>query len=410
MLRRSHKKSRKGAKCDECRRRHIRCDEQRPICTNCSQADRQCSYKAPSIRPEGSSQSLTPSGQDNPSPTTSDLSSQTTAAQDAGNQVVFGDLSINNNADTIVNLTHLELFSHFGEIISPLFAGKDPDLRRDYLKNYQKAAFAGTYLMHEILAFAARHLCLTGPQSKSQFYADQATVLQTKALSLFNASLQQPKPETIIATFLFSSLLGTHLLSDTIAVRHMDLEPFLGHFVNYLKVHRGVRPIFDEYRQFLLNSELQPFLVWGWNLSTSKGSGSECQPIREMLSRTTLEQSIVDAYSQATDVLQSVIDGYKNRPAFPGPVPWVTVWLSMVKPNYTELLIARRPEALVVFAYYGAMIHCYHRDLWLVGESGKHIIELVTNSLGPEWTPWLKWPHQILEFSRDFATIQLNAI
>lgn len=117
-----------------------------------------------------------------------------------------------------------------------------------------------------------------------------------------------------------------------------------------------------------------------------------------MISRGNLDSSDVDAYTLATDTLQTIIDGHRNRPAFPGPAPWVTVWLSVVRPEYTELLIARRPEALVIFAYYGAMIHCYHRDLWLVGESGKHIIELVTKALDPEWIPWLSWPHQALDF------------
>lgn len=174
------------------------------------------------------------------------------------------------------------------------------------------------------------------------------------------------------------------------------------------KVHRGIRPIFDEYRNFLLNSELRPFLVWGWNLSTLKGVGLECQLLREMISRGTLENTVVDAYEKAIDLLQTVIDGYKNCPTFPGPAPWVSIWLSMVRPEYTELLVARRPEALVIFAYYGAMIHCYHRDLWLVGESGKHIIELVTRSLGEDWTHWLQWPHQIVQFSRDFHTVYRN--
>lgn len=135
-----------------------------------------------------------------------------------------------------MNITHLELFHHFGEIISPLFVGRDPDLCREYVQNYHKAAFTGIYLMYEILAFAARHLSITGPPTKSQFYADQATMLQTRALSLFSASLQEPQPDTIISTFLFSSLLGTHLLSDTIASQHMELDPFLSRFVDYLKV------------------------------------------------------------------------------------------------------------------------------------------------------------------------------
>lgn len=163
-------------------------------------------------------------------------SSKTAHSQDDANSSAFIDGYNSDRSGTLVNVLHLELFNHFSEIICPLFAGKDPDLCLKYLKNYHKAAFSGVYLMHEILAFAARHLSITGHPSKTQRYAREATVLQTRALSLFNASLQDPQADTIIATFLFSSLLGTHLLSDTIASRHMDLDSFLGHFVGYLKV------------------------------------------------------------------------------------------------------------------------------------------------------------------------------
>ncbi|OAA63079.1 C6 finger domain protein [Cordyceps fumosorosea ARSEF 2679] len=40
--RRSHRKSRNG--CTECKRRHIRCDEHRPLCSNCVSADRTCVF------------------------------------------------------------------------------------------------------------------------------------------------------------------------------------------------------------------------------------------------------------------------------------------------------------------------------------------------------------------------------
>ncbi|KAF4126368.1 Fungal Zn(2)-Cys(6) binuclear cluster domain [Geosmithia morbida] len=47
--RRSHRKSRNG--CIECKRRHIRCDEGRPACTNCTIAERNCSFPVPPAAP-----------------------------------------------------------------------------------------------------------------------------------------------------------------------------------------------------------------------------------------------------------------------------------------------------------------------------------------------------------------------
>lgn len=138
----------------------------------------------------------------------------------------------------IINMTHLELFQHFSNIIPPLFAGEDPDMLSKYIKVYREAAFMGPYLMHEALAFAARHLSITKPDSQAQqFYLNQATVLQTTALSLFRASIQQNQgPETSLPSFLFSSLLGTHILSDTVEMPVLHLDEFLGHFFDWIKV------------------------------------------------------------------------------------------------------------------------------------------------------------------------------
>ncbi|KAF3015879.1 hypothetical protein E8E14_008933 [Neopestalotiopsis sp. 37M] len=301
-----------------------------------------------------------------------------------------------NAMNSLVNVTHLELFYHFSQSAGPLFVGDDIDLLNKYMNNYFSAGLTETYLVHQMLAFSAKHKSRTGPESQAKFYEDQATLLQTQALILFTASRQKPRSYTsAVASMRFSSLLGTHLLCDTLAKRHVNLDSFMVQFDEYMKVHRGVRPIFDQYRDYLLTSELRPILVWGWKIVQTKGEGPECDPLREMLSDKHLDSAAVAAYTHAIDMLQRVIDDYKSRPTFPGPAPWTTVWLNGIKPEYTNLLLAREPGALAIFAYYGAMIHTHHRDLWLVGESGKHIIELATQALGPEWTPRLRWPLEI---------------
>ncbi|KAM3530077.1 hypothetical protein NHJ13051_001526 [Beauveria bassiana] len=55
--RRSHRKSRNG--CAECKRRHIRCDEHRPVCSNCVSADRACVFPRP---PATGTSAPTPNG------------------------------------------------------------------------------------------------------------------------------------------------------------------------------------------------------------------------------------------------------------------------------------------------------------------------------------------------------------
>ncbi|KAI0129602.1 hypothetical protein BJ170DRAFT_281748 [Xylariales sp. AK1849] len=402
MLRRSHKKSRRGAKCEECRRRHIRCDQARPTCVNCAQAERICSYpSAQSPRSQSESAATQPKSDESPSATGTSGPLASSSTQDSPVYELKENSSerADQQVDSLINLTHLELFAHFGEIVGPLFAGKDPAFGQEYLRVYHKAAFSGDYLMHEVLAFSAKHLSFLKPQPQSQFYLEQATLLQTQALGLFNVSTQKgSNPEQHIAMFLFSSLLGTHLLSDTVARRDLHLEAYLSLFANYLNIHGGVRPIFQEYGSALINSEMRHFLKWGVNLASSQGVGAECLAAKQMISEASdLSTADVEACRRAIELLQCVIDAYKTEPDFPGPCPWVTVWPMSCSSDFTRLLIGKRPEALVVFAYYGAMLYQYFQDLWIVGDSGKHIVRMIRTFLGPAWFPCLQWPMEVVD-------------
>ncbi|KAI9320702.1 hypothetical protein BX666DRAFT_1225139 [Dichotomocladium elegans] len=42
--------SRESRKCNVCRRRHVKCDEQRPKCSNCLKANAECSYSHSGMR------------------------------------------------------------------------------------------------------------------------------------------------------------------------------------------------------------------------------------------------------------------------------------------------------------------------------------------------------------------------
>ncbi|EGX95548.1 C6 finger domain protein [Cordyceps militaris CM01] len=71
--RRSHRKSRNG--CTECKRRHIRCDEHRPVCSNCVSADRRAC-----VFPRGPSSSSKP-----PDPTNSGAGTSSPSTSPANN-------------------------------------------------------------------------------------------------------------------------------------------------------------------------------------------------------------------------------------------------------------------------------------------------------------------------------------
>ncbi|KAK7757910.1 hypothetical protein SLS62_000288 [Diatrype stigma] len=163
-----------------------------------------------------------------------------------------------------INMHHLRLFDHFrGEkFMLDSFDTKLPEI--DQVKEtFVKEALSVPYVMYECLAFAARHLSVEGPPETTSFYLEQAVKLQTRSLAIFNASNPVINEETCLSLFIFSNLLGQHTLVDNLAFRQPSLDGFLGHFLSYIGLHRGVRSICDGCWPLLLNSELRPILLQG---------------------------------------------------------------------------------------------------------------------------------------------------
>jgi len=64
--------------------------------------------------------------------------------------------------------------------------------------------------------------------------------------------------------------------------------------------------------------------------------------------------------------------------------------------EYVMLLNQRRPEALIILAYYGVVLHSY-RKAWAIGDSGAALIKAISAQLGSYWGHWLLWPMQMVD-------------
>lgn len=60
-------------------------------------------------------------------------------------------------------------------------------------------------------------------------------------------------------------------------------------------------------------------------------------------------------------------------------------------PGYFELLETKVPEALLVFAYYCAILYIMSSTWWTKGWP-RPMIEAVAEVLDPKWGPLLHWP------------------
>ncbi|KAK4219930.1 hypothetical protein QBC37DRAFT_74411 [Rhypophila decipiens] len=436
MMRRRHKKSRRG--CLECKRRHIKCDETRPNCINCTTAERDCSYPAHSgsdgtstaghspTASEGGPRNLSVSASPPMSSYATSSSNPTTAGLIYGGpgsgeipQFTLGGLQE-------VNMGHMELFHHF-ITDSMMISACYPEISGEVIKTASvQHALREPFLMYQILSVSARHLCFLRPES-SAFYQAQAMHLQSRALHLFNSldvtavgGYLQRSRGNLVSVYLFSLLVGIQSLSEMLSHRDHDFSAALARFLTYLRLHRGVNRLLDGHRHELAESEISPVLEMIGRPPPWLGGqrGHECDDLRRrILLVPDLRNEALDQILKAIDLLQFVIDGHLQLPQHPtcnleNRSHVLLSWPVLVGETFVELLESARPEALAVLGYYFVAMHYARDSVWMFcGSSGHYLLTLLSGYFGHghnnKWADWIATPCQLLLEREDAQNLHV---
>ena len=461
--RRPHRKSRKG--CNECKRRHIRCDEGRPGCTNCTIAERDCSYPEPRQDYGATpSEGLRPFAPRSPSTTNSYGSTAGAGAGGAGQEVkgpapetrtppdsgrwwtsfsqpqtpvtpspshpvaklsapgapsldISAGAMLEGCADQpyVFTAQHLALLHHvYTEMDDPVVApGRIPFA----VSIAVREAHDSPYLLDQLLALAAMHLGEQQP-ARALECRHRATELQTRALAVFareNESLasarSSPDPDVAAAAarfhcaprFLFAGLLSLHVLADTLVYYRDDFGAFVDRLADCFLLFRGIQLTVTPTLGFLMSTELHALLGPVWEIERRvrrEPGGSECSPLRDMVDSAAgeLGAAAADALRAAIAELQRSFNicSRLDSPATPHAVSYFSV---TVEPGFVRLLRGRSPEALVVLAYYGVLLHrC--RSYWVFGDAGAWVVMAVAMHLGTGWSRAMALPLGMLDEER----------
>jgi hypothetical protein len=287
-------------------------------------------------------------------------------------------------------MDHAELLIH-------CFQDQDVFVLSDKVDDFQESmrlafdiAHRFPYLLHELLAFSACHLATLHPDVPR--YHNLAFDLQTRAVALFNASGQDITPENCVAVLLFSVLLGQHLFADSLRPRDFaGLSSFIQRFTHSLAVQRGIGIIYQAAAPVLMASPLEKYLSAGIESQRKEPVGSDCAELTAMIYESPrLTAADKEACIHATVILQLGFDAMALVPDEPTHLCFK--WVIGVRPALRALLEAMQPDAMVVLAYYGLLLHL-NRRAWAVGSAGAYIIGMVTQHLGRD-CPWLAYPRQ----------------
>lgn len=315
---------------------------------------------------------------------------------------------------------HLELLHNFrAGVLADVFL--DHAAAEGYMAMAVGEAVQAPYLMDQILAISAANMSIERPHQRD-FYQDEATHLQTRGLALFNADRASDATDDILAGFIFSTLLSQHVLFDTFATR-TDFSTFLDKLTASLHICGGVRIMTKKSWPFI-RAQYQRQIGINLGGETIDRYGSETiltmqlANLESLLQGETLSPSIMNPCNVALRFLRNL----SYVPELPKSAVFratrtlhfrVLQWAIHVPTDFIRLLEQRRPEALIITAYFALLIHDT-RDCWLYGDAGVFIIRSITKFLGKHWATWLAWPNEVLDSlnraneETSFSEIDIN--
>lgn len=392
--RRSHRKSRNG--CGNCKQRHMKCDESRPICLNCKISNRgsQCVYINTGKPP---SPSQTASSLDTPSPfnLSSIFSTPASTSLSPGGSVssVSTPFSDTLGRGDLFDLRHFALYDHLLKNRSSIFSTASDN--EDIISLTFDYALGAPYLMNQLLALSALHM--SNPPLLQQPYYELATSLQTRALTLFNEVRQEVSEETCTPLFLFSSFVGLHVLCDTLQGPRESFGAVLDRFITYMSIHRGVRDVTKQSWNTIKKSRFGPMLQQIEDAFPTREDEAEATAILNKMIESNASPPSATKYRNAVSTLQrsfslyAVLKHRKER-----QIDAAITFCLDVDDDYFNLLKQRQPEALVILAFFAVLLH-WNQSMWIVGDGGQYLIRSITSHLGLHWAEWLQWPNSMLD-------------
>jgi len=299
--------------------------------------------------------------------------------------------------DPNVNLEHLELFHHWMTETHLTFIDEDRQQEK-WRASIIREGLIHPFLMHQVLAVSAVHLANTTSSRRTHYY-HLATELQSSAMAGFSTLQGRVDKSSCAAVFLFSSLIALHVLADHSRIEDLDNNGLIDHFLHCIRLMQGVSTlVLDKWWPTIKGRPDHSPLAYDCPLQEQpKEVPEQVRQLRGLLCNSGLGQQALAAYSQAIDSLEWVyaVSGVPHRTY--GGVRWIIAWPVRSPPEYLELVAERRPEALIILAYYVALLH-FHQQSWVVGEIAPLLINAINDNLGVYWRHWMLWPNNIIGF------------
>lgn len=199
------------------------------------------------------------------------------------------------------------------------------------------------------------------------------------------------------ALLLFSGLAGMFVFADRAPKTGLQGNDFLDHIIQCMNVIRGVRIlVIDEWWGHLAS---RPELAAFVNPNEAPEDAQvppQLDALRTLVSdRGKLGEQAVETYQRHVQFLEEQFTRFRPSVQWSTTSGNVIAWPVRTTGDFLELLVERRPEALLVLAYYATFLHAYRR-CWAIHDIGERLVEAIDGVLGSHWKGWMVWPKEVL--------------
>lgn len=272
------------------------------------------------------------------------------------------------------------------------------------------------FVMHAMLSLAALHLAYLNRLDKTKHMADAAHH-HTKGLQGFHEALGSMGSGNSDALFIWSilNLLYVFGMSGRLSD---DVEGVPGHIsrkdrilgAEWIPMMRGIDAVLRPTYQYVKSGPLSHFMSLGnWvQLDPDKSPDPNDEHFSRI--RSTWEGSVdAQTYDEALQLLRKsrlFISQFDNLDAealmewgfnstWAGPF----LFIHFAPQEYLTLLQQRQPPALILFAFFGTLLHTMD-DCWFMGGWGRCIVEAINDLLESYWRTWIAWPAEVVGLQR----------
>ncbi|EMD62748.1 hypothetical protein COCSADRAFT_146826 [Bipolaris sorokiniana ND90Pr] len=415
--RRSHTKSRNG--CIQCKRRRIKCDEEKSGCGYCMRRGTRCVFPRFSkiSAPATLSLPVTPHA-----PT---ISACSPGLSDCSTLHTFAKISPRNFDDggelDSFTMNDLILLHHWS-LVTSLTMVNTPGVDHIWQTVMVQIGAQHPYVMHGIFSLTALHLAYLDSTKKHTLIATAAQH-HNRALRDFQTKLCNINEEDSDALFASASINMLYVFATFGNLYYGDANEspadyrsrILGE--DWIPLIRGVNRLIQQIREVVNVGPLSSLLrIGNWNEldpdAVSVPYDAELQSLksiwadsadalvydeslyllRKCWAWTTLFQSI--SKHLFPDVAPHP-DWEYNR-SWSGPF----IWLSLAPDDFFLRLQQRHPAALILFAHFGGLSAGLEGYWWMEGW-GKNIVAAVNDILGSYWDARIELPRRLVARTGD---------